>query len=153
VRAVLDTGVFVSAIASRYGAAGVCGRIVMAAISGQYASVTCPALLRELEDVLRRPRFRRYLSAEDVSAYVALIGLVSSPQPDPPPAAGLTPDPKDDYLVALARSSGADYLVSGDPHLADLPTPRPPVLRPRAFLDLLEGQPEQTGTDSTAPEG
>jgi putative PIN family toxin of toxin-antitoxin system len=147
VRAVLDTGVFVSAIASRYGASGVCGRIVMAAVRGQYGLVTCPALLQELADVLQRPRFRRYLSEEEVSVYLTLVGLVGTTQPDPPGAAGLTPDPKDDYLVALARSSGADYLVSGDPHLADLPTPQPPVLRPRAFLDLLEGQPEQTGAN------
>ncbi len=52
-------------------------------------------------------------------------------------APGLTPDPKDDYLVALARSAAAHFLVSGDPHLTELVNPRPPVLTPRAFLDIV----------------
>ncbi len=52
---------------------------------------------------------------------------------------GLTADPDDDYLVALARAAGADYLVSGDRHLLELTDPEPPVLTPREFLALLEG--------------
>jgi len=46
--------------------------------------------------------------------------------PRDPPAA--SPDPDDDYLIALARVSGADYLVSGDRHLLDLEKADPPVL-------------------------
>jgi len=42
-------------------------------------------------------------------------------------------DPGDDYLVVLARASGAQTLVSGDRHLYDLVDPVPPVLLPRAF--------------------
>jgi predicted nucleic acid-binding protein len=57
--------------------------------------------------------------------------------PDPPPIAGLTPDPGDDYLVVLARASGAKILVSGDRHLVDLEAPTPPVLSPREFLEFL----------------
>lgn len=49
----------------------------------------------------------------------------------------LSPDPDDDYLIALARVAGADYLVSGDRHLLDLADPDPPVLTPRQFLRLL----------------
>lgn len=50
-------------------------------------------------------------------------------------------DPKDDYLVALARVSGAGYLVSGDPHLAAaLPGGGTvSVLTPRQFSEILEG--------------
>lgn len=50
-------------------------------------------------------------------------------------------DPKDDYLVALTRASGADYLVSGGPHLdrakGNLPVT---VLTPRQFSELLESE-------------
>jgi len=56
---------------------------------------------------------------------------------DPPALPGITPDPDDDYLIALARATQADYLVSGDRHLLDLADPEPPVLTPRQFLDLL----------------
>ena len=51
--------------------------------------------------------------------------------------AGLTPDPGDDYLVALARAAKVHVLVSGDPHLSELKQARPPVLTPRAFLRRL----------------
>jgi predicted nucleic acid-binding protein len=56
---------------------------------------------------------------------------------DPPAQAGLTPDPDDDYLIVLASSADVAYLVSGDTHLTGLTDPRPPVLTPRQFLDLL----------------
>jgi predicted nucleic acid-binding protein len=56
---------------------------------------------------------------------------------DPPARPGLSPDPDDDYLVALARAGAADYLVSGDRHLLGMADPEPPVLTPRQFHDLL----------------
>ena len=54
---------------------------------------------------------------------------------DPPALPGVSPDPGDDYLVALARACAADVLVSGDHHLVDLPDPRPPGVTPRMFVD------------------
>lgn len=54
---------------------------------------------------------------------------------DPPALPGVTADPADDYLVALARAEGADAIVSGDRHLLELERPRPPVLTARAFVD------------------
>ncbi len=57
---------------------------------------------------------------------------------DPPEPAAPTADPDDDYLIALARAGGADYPVSGDRHLTELPDPDPPVLTPRQFLALLD---------------
>jgi uncharacterized protein len=58
---------------------------------------------------------------------------------DPDAAPAVSPDPDDDYLVALARSAEAAYVVSGDHHLSDLADSEPPVLAPRAFPDLLRG--------------
>ena len=42
---------------------------------------------------------------------------------DPPPAGPITRDVDDDYLVRLARASGADAVISGDGDLlsADIP--------------------------------
>ena len=56
---------------------------------------------------------------------------------DAPAQPGLTADPDDDYLVALAREAGADFLVSGDQHLTGLVDAVPPVLTPRQFRDQL----------------
>jgi putative PIN family toxin of toxin-antitoxin system len=99
--------------------------------------IVCPALLAELEEVLLRPKFRRYLTMEQAHIYVTLAGKVGEHHPDPIMSPGLTPDPDDDYLVAVALAANADYLVSGDPHLTTLSGLPVPVLNPRTFLELL----------------
>lgn len=87
--------------------------------------------------MLARAKFRRYASIEDARAFADAIARLGSVVDDPPPSPGVTPDPGDDYLVALGRHIGADAIVSGDRHLLELPEARPPVLTPRAFLDQL----------------
>ncbi len=57
---------------------------------------------------------------------------------DPAAVPGVSPDPDDDYLIALARAGNADYLVSGDRHLTHLADPEPPVLTPRQFLERID---------------
>jgi predicted nucleic acid-binding protein len=42
------------------------------------------------------------------------------------------------YLVTLARSAKADYLVSGDGDLTSLERPQPPVITPAGFLASLD---------------
>lgn len=84
-----------------------------------------------------RTKFRRYVSEAEVDAFVETIGQESIVVDDPVrSAAGLSEDPSDEYLVALARVSQADFLDSGDPHLTRLRGTLP-VLTPREFLDLL----------------
>jgi len=106
-------------------------------LEGSFELIVCPALLAELERVLARPKFRPYVTAAEVRAYLALLQRLSSIEPDPAVEAGLTLDPGDDYLVALVRAAGAHFLVSGDPHLTKLKQAKPPVLTPRAFLRRL----------------
>ena len=48
----------------------------------------------------------------------------------------MSPDSGDDYLIALARASGTDVIVSGDRHLTQLVSPTPPVLTPRQFIGV-----------------
>ena len=106
-------------------------------LEGSFELIVCPALLAELQRVLLRAKFRPYVSAPEVRAYVALVQRLSSVERDPEIKVGLTPDPGDDYLVAMARAVGAHFIVSGDPHLTGLKQARPPVLTPRGFLRRL----------------
>ena len=82
-------------------------------------------------------KFRTYRSEEEVHSFLREVSRVADLRPDPAFEPGLTPDPGDDYLVALARGANADVLVSGDPHLTTLDDPDPPIRTPRQFLDSL----------------
>lgn len=124
----------VSAVIS---AAGPPRAIVTAWVDECFELVASHALLEELRDVLARPKLGRWVSAATAAALLAGLGEDAVIVDDPPARPGLTPDPDDDYLIALARAAQADCLVSGDRHLPDLPRSDPPVLTPREFLDLL----------------
>ena len=133
-RVVLDANLLVSAVIST---AGPPREIVNAWVDERFELVASPTLLEELRDVLDRPRFRRWVSTETAAEFIDGLAQDAEVIDDPPTQPGLSPDPDDDYLIALARAAGADYLVSGDRHLLDLADPDPPVLTPRQFLDLL----------------
>lgn len=108
-------------------------------LAGEFELIASPALLEELERVLLRPKFRSYANEDEVRRFVAIIGELSSVSPGAPAQAGLTADPHDDYLVALARATHVGVLVSGDRHLLDLAEAEPPVLSPRACVARLDG--------------
>jgi putative PIN family toxin of toxin-antitoxin system len=138
IRAVVDPGVFVSGLINP---SGTPGRIVAAWRAGEAELIVSATLLHELGDVLGRPEFRRYFPEDRAAGFTEELQAGAS-------HAGeglvlpLSPDPKDDYLLALARSSGADYLVSGNRrHLFGLGLDKyPPVVSPRDFLEILEGR-------------
>lgn len=133
-RIVLDPNVLISALLTPRGASA---RILLHLRTGAFELVTSPALLAELRAVLRRDKFRPYVSLEEAEEFVELIRRESTSMEDPePPAVPLSEDPGDEYLIQLARAARADALVSGDPHLTRLRS-RIPVKSPREFLDSL----------------
>ncbi|MGA8364459.1 MAG: putative toxin-antitoxin system toxin component, PIN family [Solirubrobacteraceae bacterium] len=131
-RIVLDCNVFVSALLSPRGAPA---QILEQWTDGDFDLVVSPLLLAELEKVLSRPKFRTSIDKIQVDAL--LTGLVEDAVlvDDPPPQVGLTLDPGDDYLLALAQKVNAQCIVSGDTHLTQLADVNPPVLMPREFLE------------------
>jgi predicted nucleic acid-binding protein len=49
----------------------------------------------------------------------------------------ITRDPKDDYLIALAREAGVDAIVSGDGDLLVLEGIDPPIVSPGRVVEQL----------------
>jgi predicted nucleic acid-binding protein len=110
IRAVVDPGVLVSAF-GRQGS--VPDRIVRAWRTGRIELVVSPWLLGELADVLARPKFASATRGGRGSDFVGALRVGASVLNDPPGTDAITRDPKDDYLVRLARSSAGTALVSG----------------------------------------
>ncbi len=133
-RAVLDTNVLVSALISPGGGSA---RLLLALHSGAFELLVSPLLLAELREVLRRDKFRQYVSEAEVQAYVELIRSEGIVRADPRPSAEpLSADPDDEYLIELARDAQADALVTGDAHLLDLRAIIP-AMTPAEFLQTL----------------
>ncbi len=133
-RAVLDTNVLVSALITPHGASA---QLLVELRAGAFELVVSPTLLGELGEVLRRPKFRPYLSKPEIDAYVELIRRDSVVVEDPAPSSEpLGADPDDEYLIDLARAAGVDALVSGDAHLLAL-RGLVPVMSPREFFESL----------------
>lgn len=136
VRAVIDANVWVSA-AIRTGPAH---RIVQRwlAGAGDFEVIISHTLIAEIADVLTaRPRMRRWIPLEVAERYVETIQVLADVVENPAAIDATTRDLDDDYLVALARQHGADYIVTGDHDLLDWVDQRPPVITPAAFEELL----------------
>ena len=72
--------------------------------------------------------------------FIDTLDATADFSPDPILSTAFTRDPKDDCLVALARTESADFIVAGDKDLLDWPEQLPPVVTPVAFEQLLRDQ-------------
>jgi putative PIN family toxin of toxin-antitoxin system len=98
------------------------------------------ATLAELETVLSRDKFDRYLDYGSRMAFLALyhrhVRLFQVSAADETVLQEPCRDPRDNKFLALALACSADWLVSSDQDLLSLnPYRRIPVLTPKTFLN------------------
>ena len=133
-RVVIDTGVVVSAVLlprsvprQAFDRAAAQGRILVSA-----------ATVAELDDVLRRPKFDKYI--EEVRRLEFLAALIDSAEAiEPTESVSACRDPKDDKFLELAVSGRVSHLISGDPDLLALnPFRGIPIITAREFLLAIE---------------
>ncbi len=134
-RVILDTNVVLSALIRRD---GVPGRILEAWLDDRFVLLTHTLLLDELRTVTRRPRIRALIRPAEAGRLVNQIRALAEPVTRLP-ATRRSDDPADDFLLAMAESGRADYLVIGDKAglLALGRHHGTTILTARAFLDVL----------------
>ena len=132
-RAVFDPNVLIAAALSPRGAPA---ELVTRWLAGEFELIASDLLLAELERALGYPKLSERIPPTDAAQLVALLRNAAVHAPDPASAPSRSPDPGDDYLLALAEAVGAP-LVSGDRHLLGL-ADRFPVIAARAFLGQLQ---------------
>lgn len=104
-----------------------------------FAFVTAPELLAELERVLRYPRLQRYYDAPQRDRFVALVAALSEVVELPTNIPAISRDPDDDRVIACAVVGRADVIVSGDKDLLTLKqVGRIPILTAAEFLERLQ---------------
>jgi putative PIN family toxin of toxin-antitoxin system len=133
-RAVLDPNVIISAALSPRGTPG---RLFRYWLEGAYDLVVSPLLLDELERALGYPKLRDRVPTNETKELLELLSRAGLPAEDPQPPPDIhSPDPDDDYLIALASIARA-ILVSGDKDLLGL-SDQIPVYSPTEFVALIE---------------
>ncbi len=110
VRAVLDTNILVSALITKGTPPE---QLYQAWLRGKIKLATSDEQIAELSEVLARPRLRKFIDADHAATLVENIGTFALIV-DSPPEVNLSPDPKDNQILALAIAGHVDLIVSGD---------------------------------------
>jgi len=91
-------------------------------------------MLEEVEGVASRPYFRKYFPVEEAVEILAIVKRNGTLVKVKPPYDRICRDPKDDYLLALAKKGQADFLITGDEDLLVLKKyGKARILKPAAF--------------------
>lgn len=109
-RVVLDTNILIGALITKGTPPD---RLYQAWLRGEFELVTSMAQLAELTNVLARPRLHKFLNADEVTAIVENLGTRALVL-DELPSVHLSPDPKDNPILAAAIAGKVALIVSGD---------------------------------------
>ncbi|MEL6533792.1 MAG: putative toxin-antitoxin system toxin component, PIN family [Bacteroidota bacterium] len=107
--------------------------------SGEIVLALSKELIDEISEVTTRPKLQKYFPKERVVELFSLLDIIGEEYEITaiPP---ICRDPKDDFLLALATVSNADYLVSGDKDLLDLQVHhQTKIITATQFLETLGG--------------
>lgn len=99
--------------------------------------IACEMLFDEFERGLLSSYFRDRVLPEERSMLMDLLRGVARMADDPKNPPRIIRDPADDYLVALARATDADAIVTGDRDLLDHEGLEPPALSAAQACDAL----------------
>jgi putative PIN family toxin of toxin-antitoxin system len=108
-RIILDTNILVSGAISKR----MRERLTKVLTDPGITIIANNELLKELQQVLQRPKMKRYLTNEQIESFLVFLGQrveiveVTS-------IVEVCRDPKDDYLLALCKDGQVDYMISGD---------------------------------------
>lgn len=134
-RVVLDTNILLSALMVRGTPPD---RLYEEWRHGRFQLASTEKQIDELRQVVRRPFFLARLKASEIGRMVNDIRRLAM-MCDTLPAVSRSPDPNDDYLLALCQAASTDYLVTGDKsHLLALERHEGTrILSAKSLVDLL----------------
>lgn len=100
-----------------------------------YIVFTSSVQIAELVDVVERRKFRKFFSVDEARAAIGDFYIVAEVVTLEPPFPKVCRDPKDDHVLALAKSVRADVLLTNDKDLLVLGTyGRTRIMDPGTFI-------------------
>ena len=109
-RVVLDTNVIISALARP---ASLPGQLLISWRKGQFTLLCCAEQLSEIRRVTRYVKVAALVASSSAGRMVNQLRRDAA-MIDHLPTIDRSPDPFDNYLLALAEAGRSDYLVTGD---------------------------------------
>lgn len=88
-------------------------------VSDKVKLIICDQLIDELQLVTNRKKLRKYFDDNKVAELIELLNIISE-KIQISRIDNVCRDPKDDFLLALCKTSKATYLITGDCDLLDL---------------------------------
>jgi putative PIN family toxin of toxin-antitoxin system len=109
-RAVLGTNILVSSLLAKLGNPAT---IYNAWLEDDFVLLTCEAQLDELRSTLRKPRLTIRIKPHETGKLMNRLRQKAEVI-ESLARVSRSPDPTDDFLLALSEAGSADYLVTGD---------------------------------------
>lgn len=106
-RLVIDTNILISALLS---GTSLPAHLIVLWREGRFDLLTSAEQLDELMRVTRYPKIRERLAPGQLINELRDVAIVVSDMP----IVSVSPDPYDNYLLAMASEGEADFLVTGD---------------------------------------
>ena len=114
IKVIVDTNIWISFIISRK-----LSSLDFLLYSGKLRIIMSHNLISEIESTLEKPKLQKYFLAKGLEemliAFDPFIDFVETKN-----KVKLCRDPKDDFLLGLAKDGKADYIITGDKDLLDL---------------------------------
>jgi uncharacterized protein len=134
-RVILDTNILLSALLAPHGKPA---QIIAAWKKKRFQIAFCAEILTELREVAQCPFFRARLRASLADSLAASLYDLGEFYEELPSTTG-APDAKDNFLLALATVSQADFLVTGDKGLLSLKHYKATrIITPVKFVEVYE---------------
>ena len=134
-KVVIDTNIWIS-----YLLGGLLQRIDEKILSKEIKAVVSDESLKELSEVLSRPRFKNIFTAKRIKELFSLLdsyAIVVSPSQK----VNVCRDGKDNFLLEVALEGEADYVVTGDEDLLVINTfQSTKIIRPKEFEDMFKSE-------------
>lgn len=132
---ILDTNILVAALRSRR---GIANRLLMKLDDARWQVNVSTALVLEYEEVLKRPGMVEGFSHDDIDALIDGICSIARRHDIFFLWRPLSPDPDDDFLLELAATANADFIITYNPrHLRHAAQFGVGLVTPKEFLQRI----------------